>query len=97
MIQIEVTFADQHNQIVIPVMITKPCSIETAIQHSGILLHFPSIDLTKNKVGVFGKICPLNTIIQPGDRIEIYRPLTIDPKKNRRNRAEKQKIKSPPT
>lgn len=92
-IQIEVTFANQQDQVVIPVTIPEPCCIETAIQASGILIQFPTIDLAKNKVGVFGKLCPLNTIIQAGDRIEIYRALIIDPKKNRRNRAEKQKTK----
>ena len=92
-IQIEVAYADQKEQIVMPLTVYLPCCIETAIQQSGILIQFPDIDLALNKVGIFGRIRPLNTILQSGDRIEIYRNLIIDPKKNRRNRAEKQKSK----
>ena len=90
-IQIEVLFADQQNQVVLPLSVPTGCNIERAIQLSGIIVRFPNIDLTKNKVGIFGKLQPLDTIIQPGDRVEIYRALTIDPKNNRRNRAKKQK------
>lgn len=90
-IQIEIAFANEQTQIVNPVSVPDICCVETAIQYSGILIQLPKIDLTKNKVGIFGKICPLNTLVQPGDRIEIYHALTIDPKKNRRNRSKKQK------
>lgn len=90
-IQIEVAFASDQNQLIIPLSVSATCCIEEAIQHSGLLIHFPEIDLTKNKVGIFGKLRPLNTLVQAGDRIEIYRMLTIDPKKNRINRAKKQK------
>ncbi|MES2142350.1 MAG: RnfH family protein [Pseudomonadota bacterium] len=92
-IQIEVAYADQQNQIVIPLIVSESCCIEAAIQKSGILIQFPNINLAVNKVGIFSKIRPLNTILQSGDRIEIYRTLAIDPKKNRRTRAEKQKTK----
>jgi len=90
-IQIEVAFANAENQLIIPLSVSAACRIEEAIQHSGILNHFPEIDLTKNKVGIFGKLRPLNTLVQAGDRIEIYRALSIDPKKTRINRAKKQK------
>ncbi|MDQ8039517.1 MAG: RnfH family protein [Rickettsiella sp.] len=90
-IQIEVSFADPQIQVIIPVTLSEPYYIEKAIQQSGILLQFPKLDLTKNKVGIFGKILPLNTKVQSGDRIEIYHALIIDPKKNRKQRAEKQK------
>lgn len=88
---IEVAFANDQKQLTMPLSVSVACHIEEAIQHSGILSHFPEIDLTKNKVGVFGKLRPLNTLVQAGDRIEIYRALSIDPKKTRINRAKKQK------
>lgn len=90
-IQIEVAFAGDQNQLIIPLSVTSTCVIEQAIKQSGILIQFPEIDLTKNKVGIFGKLCPLDTIMQTGDRIEIYRALSTDPKKIRINRAKKQK------
>lgn len=89
--QVEVVFAQSDQAWVIPVTVPYPCSIETVIQSSGILQLCPEIDLSRNKVGIFGKIRPLNYPVQPKDRIEIYRPLCLDPKHNRALRAKKQK------
>jgi putative ubiquitin-RnfH superfamily antitoxin RatB of RatAB toxin-antitoxin module len=38
-------------------------------------------------VGIFGELCARDAIPRDGDRIEIYRPLTSDPKESRRARA----------
>ena len=40
---------------------------------------FPHIDLETQKVGVFGKLVKLDAALRPGDRVEIYRPITCDP------------------
>jgi len=50
-----------------------------AINESGVLSEFPAIDLTINKVGIFGKIASTETVLKDGDRVEIYRPITIVP------------------
>jgi uncharacterized protein len=42
-------------------------------------------------VGIFGKRAALDTPLKPGDRVEIYRPLEIDPKEARRRRALRKK------
>ncbi len=56
-----------------------------ALQLSGLLTTHPEVkDMS---VGIFAKIVPLNTVVKAGDRIEIYRPLLIDPKEKRRQRA----------
>jgi hypothetical protein len=41
---------------------------------------FPDVDLGRQKVGLFGKVTTLDAVLSDGDRIEIYRPLTVDPK-----------------
>jgi putative ubiquitin-RnfH superfamily antitoxin RatB of RatAB toxin-antitoxin module len=46
---------------------------------------------TKNPVGIFGKRVPLEHPLADGDRVEIYRPLAIDPKEARRRRARKKR------
>lgn len=38
-------------------------------------------------VGIFGETCERSAVPRDGDRIEIYRPLTSDPKESRRARA----------
>ncbi len=89
--QIEVVFADHRQQKTIQISVPPDSSISAAIKLSGILLDFPNIDLSKNKVGIFGKLYNLGAKVKAGDRIEIYQPLLIDPKKIRTNRARKQK------
>lgn len=37
-------------------------------------------------VGIWGKAQPLDTPLRDGDRVEVYRPLTVDPKEARRQR-----------
>ncbi len=55
------------------------CTIEEAIHRSGVLNQFPDINLKTQKVGIFGRIAKLNKVLEDGDRVEIYRPITADP------------------
>lgn len=87
LINVEVAYATAAKQRIIKVKIEKGASIEKVIDCSGILEIFPEIDLTQQKVGIFSKSKKLTDLVQEGDRIEIYRPLIIDPKEARRARA----------
>jgi len=89
MIRIEVAYAREETQRILTLEVTEGTTIETAIDRSGVLDLFPEIDLLQQKVGVFGKTKKLTDIVQAGDRIEIYRPLVIDPKEARRKRVKK--------
>lgn len=90
-ISVEVVFTENQQQKIIQVTVESLSCIAEVIHQSGILSNFPSIDLSKNKVGIFGELHSLDAKVQEGDRIEIYRPLIVDPKKIRKNRAKKQK------
>jgi putative ubiquitin-RnfH superfamily antitoxin RatB of RatAB toxin-antitoxin module len=70
-----------------PVKVVPGTTIEQAIAASGMLQAVPEIDLAAYPVGIYGKKKPLDTIVRPLDRIEIYRPLVADPKESRRRRA----------
>jgi len=87
LITVEVVYANETTQQVLNVSLKAQSSIEKAIDYSGILMMFPEIDLTQQKVGIFGQIKKLSDPISPGDRIEIYRPLLVDPKEARKKRA----------
>jgi len=63
-------------------------TIQTVIEQSSVLQQYPEISLDKNKVGVFGEILPLDTVVKENDRVEIYRALTMDPMEARRLRAQ---------
>lgn len=89
--RIEVAYALPDRQEIITIDVDEGCNIQSAIEKSGILQRFPEIDLTLQKVGVFSKRRELSDLLEPGDRVEIYRPLTIDPKDLRRVRAKEKK------
>jgi putative ubiquitin-RnfH superfamily antitoxin RatB of RatAB toxin-antitoxin module len=91
-ITVEVAYALPHEQLIIPVMVQVGTTAENAIYASGILKKFPEIDLTDNKVGIFGKAIKPDTVLRHLDRVEIYRPLIADPKEVRKQRAADGKI-----
>ncbi|HUL13648.1 MAG TPA: RnfH family protein [Methylococcaceae bacterium] len=81
-----VCYADSDRQLWLKMEVPDDSSVEDAIRHSGILKQFPEIDLSTQKVGIFGKLVKLNAPVKEGDRIEIYRPIIADPKTVRRRR-----------
>ena len=87
LLRVEVAYAEPGRQRVLDIAIATGSTLEQALRASGILEEFPGIDLLKNKVGVFGRVCSLQQPLQQGDRVEIYRPLLMDPKDLRRQRA----------
>jgi len=91
-IKIEVVYASPTQQKLIALEVSENCSVIDAVKISGILEQVPEIDLNKNKVGIFGKIVELNSLVTEGNRIEIYHSLLIDPKEARKSRAKKQKL-----
>ena len=90
-INVEVVYATVSQQKIIALQLLAGSSLEQAIQQSGILLLFPEINLAKNKVGIFSAQKKLTDVVHDGDRIEIYRPLIIDPKEARRRRVKNNK------
>ncbi|MBK9663876.1 MAG: RnfH family protein [Nitrosomonas sp.] len=86
---IEIAYARSHVQTLKTLEVSSGCTVKEAIILSGIMDQFPEIDLTKNKIGIFSKFIQPDTLVQPKDRIEIYRPLIIDPKDARRLRAKR--------
>ena len=91
MLHVEVVYALPGETTVIPVAIDRRSTIADVIRASEIERLFPQINPDRNKVGVFGQIRSLRDEVYEGDRIEIYRPLTADPKEIRRRRAAVQK------
>jgi putative ubiquitin-RnfH superfamily antitoxin RatB of RatAB toxin-antitoxin module len=90
-ILVEVAYALPTQQMVLPLEIDEGNTIEQAVIASGLMNKFPEIDLNVNKVGIFGKLAKLDTVLRARDRVEIYRPLIADPKEVRRQRAEQGK------
>lgn len=91
-IVVEVAYALPHEQVIMPVKVSKGITVEQAIKASGILAKFSDIDLVVNKVGIFGKLTKLDTPLRDMDRVEIYRALIADPKEVRKQRVADGKV-----
>ena len=96
MILVEVAYATPEKQLILELEVIKGTTAIEAVKQSGITKEFPVIDLEKDAMGIFsslldGKDYPLPNEyeLQPLDRVEIYRPLIIDPKQARSARAKK--------
>ena len=90
-LSIEVAYALPHKQELVQLKLPAGCDVLQAIEASGLRQKYPEIDLTKNKVGIFGKLTKPDTPLRDHDRVEIYRPLIADPKEVRKKRAEEGK------
>ena len=88
-LSIDVCYALPDAQTLIAVELPAGATVQQAIDASGMLARHPEIDLAKQKVGVFGKIRPLDATLADHDRVEIYRPLIVDPKAARQRRVDK--------
>jgi uncharacterized protein len=100
--KIEVAYALPHQQKILAVEVLPGTTAWQAVHHSGITQFFPDLDLTQAPLGIFGQalgtkgLAPAKEyLVQPGDRIEIYRPLLSDPKDARRKRAAKSSAEEP--
>lgn len=96
LIRVEVAYALPHQQKIIALLVEPGTTAMQAAERSGIVQYFPEIDLGNAKMGIFGQAFGtkgLNVaesyLLHDGDRVEIYRPLSADPKEVRRKRAEK--------
>jgi len=90
-IQIEVAFAAPDKQSILKVSVAEDTTVFDGAIQSGIDKIYPEIDFDSADMGIFGKTVkkPKDQALREGDRIEIYRPLLIDPKQARLNRAAK--------
>lgn len=62
-----------------------------ALQRSRVLELHPELDWDHVRCGIFGRVEPLQRVLRDGDRVELYRPLQVDPKEARRLRAQRQR------
>ena len=85
--RVEVAYARPDRQWLVAVEVAPGATARDAIDRSGILEQCPEIDPQALQVGVFGEVCEPDTVLRAGDRVEIHRPLQVDPKEARRRRA----------
>jgi len=85
-IRVSVVYADPQRQITREIEIAADATVDAAIAASGIRHELPA-GFAPADIGIFGNKVARDARLRDGDRIELYRPLKIDPKEARRKRA----------
>ncbi|MBM7074412.1 RnfH family protein [Shewanella sp. 202IG2-18] len=86
---VDVVYALPKQQKILQVKVNSGTTAIEVLKLSNLVTFFPEIDLESVKLGVFSNLVKHDRVIEPGDRLEVYRPLIADPKDVRRRRAEK--------
>ncbi|KGP62477.1 hypothetical protein EP47_10375 [Legionella norrlandica] len=87
MVKVELIYIAQSGSCLHCKMELRPGStVEQALIESNIYSQYP--ETKELPFGIYGKQIPMDFVLKEGDRIEIYRPLTLDPKEKRRRLAQ---------
>lgn len=94
MIHVEVAYALPDTQILIPLMLEEGTTALQAVRLSGIADQVKGLDLAAATMGIYSRVldgrsspAPEDYVLRDHDRIELYRPLQLDPKQARLLRA----------
>lgn len=90
MVQVELAYVDEKGvNFQVTLDLQRGATVADALEQSKIVELHPE---TKGlPVGIYSKQVTLDTVLKTGDRVELYRPLSLDPKEKRRLRARKPK------
>jgi uncharacterized protein len=90
-IRVEVAYANPAEQYCAVILVPRGTTLRGVIERARLCERFPEIDLSVNRVGVYGALRELEALAQEGDRVEVYRRLSVDPKTARRQRGIRRK------
>ena len=82
----EIAYGTAEKQFLQSLRVPEGTTARRAVLQSGLAAAFPEADLAA-PLGIFGKRVADDTPLLGGERVELYRPLLIDPKEARRRRA----------
>ncbi|HKQ27173.1 MAG TPA: RnfH family protein [Burkholderiales bacterium] len=86
-LRVEVVYALAREADAVSLRLPSGATAADAVRASGLLEKYSGI--AHAKIGIYGKLVSADTRLVDGDRVEIYRPLRLDPKEARRRRAVK--------
>ncbi|HEX7370212.1 MAG TPA: RnfH family protein [Rhodanobacteraceae bacterium] len=86
-IAVSVVYAEPDHVFDVELSLPRESTVADAIEQSGLRVAYPLMNLDEDRVGIFSRKMRLDTPLRDGDRVEVYRPLKIDPKEARRKRA----------
>jgi putative ubiquitin-RnfH superfamily antitoxin RatB of RatAB toxin-antitoxin module len=86
-IAVEIVFVTPDKQLLHALQVQSGATVNDVIAASNIMDVFPEQKLNELGVGIWGKAVNGDKVVAAGDRIELYRPLKIDPREARRQLA----------
>ncbi len=86
-LSVEVVFALPDKQLLMLLDVEAGATASSVVERSGILDKFAPQDFSNFTLGIWGRPVEHGHKVRDGDRIEIYRPLDIDPREARRQLA----------
>jgi uncharacterized protein len=86
-IRVSVVYADPQRQFARELDVAADATVDDAILASGVLDKLRGF--APAAIGIFGRKVAMQERLRDGDRVELYRPLKIDPKEARRKRSMK--------
>ena len=88
MVKIEIVYGTAQKQFLQRLDVAEGTTARVAVRLSDVVREFPEADIEAAPLGIFGKAVKDDTVLRALDRVEIYRPLLIDPKEARRLRVQ---------
>lgn len=86
-VTVEVVYAEPSRRWLKRVTLPVDSTVAQAIEASGVVRDIPGLVVDPARLGIFSRKVTPDHVVGEGDRVEIYRPLTLDPKEARRRRA----------
>jgi putative ubiquitin-RnfH superfamily antitoxin RatB of RatAB toxin-antitoxin module len=91
-ISVSVVYALAERQEIVKLAIAEGTTVAQAVAQSELSRRFPEINSRPLHCAIYSRAVDASYVVRDGDRIEILRPLLIDPKEQRRQAAAKNKL-----
>ena len=85
--QVEVAFVTPERQVLLALEVGEGATVADVVRRSGLARQFPAVALDNLQAGIWGRPVGRDHAVREGDRVELYRPLEVDPKEARRLKA----------
>lgn len=84
---VELVYIEADEEFIVSLDMAATATVADAVEESQLLDKFPSLKLVDYQLGIYSQEVSPGTLLQAGDRVEVYRPLVLDPMEVRRQRA----------
>jgi len=85
--KVELVYIDTDEEFIVSLDMAAAATVADAVEQSRVLDKFPSLKAVDYQLGIYSQEVSAETRLQAGDRVEVYRPLVLDPMEVRRQRA----------